>query len=255
MGGVHKLGWSLARRLADRMSSHHTKRMAILFAEKARPMRELHDYECPLCGYQGRFSPIFGAEAIRFDGECPQCHSRERHRFLKLWMDAAPRCQSFGRFLHFAPEPILTKELQGKCQSYKTADIEAGRADLVLDIQQIDLPDESIDTIMANHVLEHVDDRKALREMYRVLKPGGFAILTVPIVEGWSETYEDPTKRGPGLQFLHFGQDDHIRILGHDFERHIAEAGFRLETHSTTGADCARHGLTRGEKIYVALRE
>lgn len=198
--------------------------------------------------------PFFGAVGIRFDAHCPKCGSRERHRFLKLWMDQDRRGHSFTDVLHFAPEAELIDILRRRSTSYRTADLSPGVADLQLNIEAIDLPDQSVDTVIANHVLEHVDHRKALAEVRRVLRPGGLAILTTPVVHTWDESYEDPTKRGPAEQFRHFGQQDHVRYFGRDLETDIRDAGFDLECVVADGAQAAQYALVRGDTIYLAQR-
>ncbi|MCL6285632.1 methyltransferase domain-containing protein [Ruegeria sp. 2012CJ41-6] len=248
----------LARRTAEAITTnlrpYDMQRLAKTLAERARPADEIHAFHCPLCGYQGQFDPIFGSDAMRFSSECPDCHSRERHRFLKLWMDGDARCQRFGRFLHFAPEPVLTRELKPKCDQYQTADIEPGRADLELNMEDLALEESCIDTIMANHVLEHVNDSKALPELRRVLRPGGFAILTTPVIPAWGTSYENPAIRGSAEQHLHFGQYDHVRIFGADLADRIRAAGFDLDVITADGEMAAQYATMRGDAIYVATR-
>ncbi|QBR38582.1 class I SAM-dependent methyltransferase (plasmid) [Leisingera sp. NJS201] len=251
---LSKIARRTAGALTRNLRPYDMQRLTKTLVDRARPDSEQHDFRCPLCNYQGRFAPIFGSDAIRFSSECPECHSRERHRFLKLWMDGDPRCQSFGRFLHFAPEPVLSKELIPKCRQYQTADIEPGRADLVLNIEELALESQSVDAVMANHVLEHVNDGKALPELLRVLRPGGFAILTTPVIYAWAESYENAAVHGTSQQHLHFGQGDHVRIFGADLEDRIRAAGFQLETVCADGAMAARYATIRGDMIYVATR-
>jgi len=254
MGLVHKTGWRLAQYLATSLRPYHVQRLAILFAEHGRPQSERLSYTCPLCGYAGRFDPIFASEAMRFGGECPDCKSRERHRLIKLWMDRDPRGQDFGHLLHFAPEAVLQTVLRDRCRDYQTADIEPGRADLVLNMEEIDLPDAGLDSVMANHVLEHVDDAKALREIFRILKPGGFALLTTPVIPSWTQSYEDPSIVSPAERFRHFGQEDHVRRFGSDLSDRIRAAGFALETVVADGRDTPRFGLIPGDTVYLATR-
>jgi SAM-dependent methyltransferase len=138
--------------------------------------------------------------------------------------------------------------------SYLCADLDAQKGGLVLNIEAIELGDGSVDTFLCNHVLEHVDDFRALGELRRVLAPGGRAILTVPVVMTWAETYETPAATDPGLRRLHYGQHDHIRRYGRDFPDRVAAAGFRVDTHAASPADCVRHGLAPASIIFVATR-
>src|SRR3546814_12643209 len=109
-----------------------------------------------------------------------------------------------------------------------------------VNIEAMNLDDESFDVIICSHVLEHVDHRKALREMYRVLSPGGFAVLMFPIIEAWTETYEDPRYQGtPEDRIAHYAQDDHITYFGRDVRDHIRAAGFGLDEFvELGGASC-----------------
>lgn len=254
MGILSKAGFRTVERMASRLSKHRRERLAKLFVAMSRPTGEQQPYTCPLCGYSGLFDPIFGSNALRFDSECPFCHSRERHRFLKLWLDEQAPGEGLGSFLHFAPEACLETELRARCKEYRTADITPGRADLVLDIEKIDLQDSSVDTIMANHVLEHVDASKALRELLRILRPGGLAILTTPVTQTWQHSYEDSSITSPEARHRHFGQADHVIYFGSDIGDRIRNAGFDLDEAVADGAQAARYALIRGDTIYLARR-
>ncbi|HEU0222925.1 MAG TPA: methyltransferase domain-containing protein, partial [Paracoccaceae bacterium] len=155
------------------------------------------EYLCPVCGYRGRFSPVRQKPNLW----CPACDARPRHRLVKLWMDRELALAPGTRMLHFAPEAAIGAILRPHLGEYVTADLNHP-ADLALDITAIALPEARFDLIMANHVLEHVDDRAALAELFRILAPGGRLIVTVPIVEGWDVTYEDPTITSPEARRL-----------------------------------------------------
>lgn len=204
--------------------------------------------ECPICGHVGRFSPVRFKPSVW----CPVCDSRPRHRLLKLWLDRSGGLPAAARVLHFAAEPWL-REAIGPVAEYVTADIN-DRFDLRLDITAMDLPDGRFDAIIANHVLEHVDDRAALAEIFRVLGPGGLAILTVPLVEGWDETLEAPDDWGPEERTRYLTDPTHLRMYGRDFRDRLRAAGFGLEEFTATEPDVARHGLHRGEKAFLARK-
>ena len=124
----------------------------------ARLAAEGPERDCCLCGYRGRFSPVRAKPGIW----CPSCDSRPRHRLFKLWLDRGGAAEIEGRrVLHFASEPVLTAVVQPLAGAYATADILPGH-DLHLDMEAIDQPDGSWDVAIANHVLEHLDDRRAL---------------------------------------------------------------------------------------------
>jgi len=136
-----------------------------------------------------------------------------------------------------------------------TADLFMEGVDFKLNIEAIDLPDALFDVIVCNHVLEHVDDKRALAEMYRILKPNGFCIITVPIIESWDKTYENAAVHTESERFMHFGQSDHIRIYGRDFRDRIKGAGFSIEEFTGTGDDCVKYGLMRGERVFILQRK
>jgi SAM-dependent methyltransferase len=207
---------------------------------------------CSVCGYRGRFTPA--GRPRRIDARCPRCGSAERYRLLALWLDRYGRHLRDARVLHFAPEKGLTQLLKARVRSYQSADVTPGRADLVRDIEAIAEPDASYDGIVCSHVLEHVDDAKALRELYRVLRPGGVALIMLPIVEGWSKTYEDPAVVSPEDRKRHYGQSDHVRYYGADVRERIRGAGFRLDEFTAEGEDVLIYGLQRGEKVFIATK-
>jgi SAM-dependent methyltransferase len=208
---------------------------------------------CTLCGVTGRFLP-FGMPP-RINAACPGCGSLERHRLFGLYLQREPAVVAGKLVLHFAPErPVAAAVRAASPELYRSADIEVGRADLQLSLEKIDLPDQSVDVVIASHILEHVDDRLALPELRRVLSPGGRAIIMVPIVEGWDETYENGAVRTNAERARHFGQEDHVRMYGRDLRERIVASGFELSEFTATAQDCLAHGLMRGEKIFVARR-
>jgi SAM-dependent methyltransferase len=211
-----------------------------------------HPRICNICGYEGYFAAA--ARGTRVDGRCPRCKSAERHRLFKLWLDRHPERMRGRDVLHFAPEKSMKAMVRSIAGTYRSADLTPGRADTVLNIEAIDLPDRSLDCVVCSHVLEHVDDIKALSEIHRVLKPGGMVAIMVPVIEGWSKTYEDPAHVSRADRALHYGQWDHLRMYGADVRDRIRAAGFKLEEFTAEGPDVARLGLMRGEKVFLATR-
>ena len=208
---------------------------------------------CNICGYQGDFADA--GRPVRVDALCPRCGSFERHRLFWLWYARTGRPLP-APVLHFAPEPVLRERLSAELPGqYRSADLFEEEADLKLDIEAIELPDASVGTVIANHVLEHVDDRKAFAELRRVLVPGGLLICAVPIIEGWPTTYEDPSITAPEEREIHFGQSDHVRYYGRDFRDRPLEAGFEL-VEEVVGSPqaCIEFGLLRGEVFFVFRR-
>lgn len=236
----------LALELANRDTRTHVRR-AIL-AHNARP-----SVECPCCGFSGRFES-FGAH-VRINANCPRCESKERHRLFALAINDGFVSFTDKDVVHFAPEPIVMDLVSAQRPASRiTADIEDGRADRVLNIEALDLADASLDRIIIFHVLEHVNDAKALAEMYRVLRPGGQAVIMVPIIEGWAASYENPSITTEQQRHEHFGQWDHIRYYGADLRDRIAACGFSLSEYTADGLASVRYGLLRGEKVFLATK-
>jgi SAM-dependent methyltransferase len=187
--------------------------------------------ECPVCERRFRKFLPYGYNKTRAGVLCPGCFSLERHRLL--WLYLKNRTAFFTdplRVLHIAPEQCFHnrfREMQNL--DYTTADLESPLADVKLDIQKMPLKDEHYDVVICNHVLEHVpDDRKAMREIYRVLKKGGYALLLVPVSFGMENTYEDTSVTEPKEREKHFRQKDHYRLYGNDYPKRITEAGFSI---------------------------
>ena len=144
--------------------------------------------------------------------------------------------------------------LKKRVGRYESADIAPGRADRVLNIEAIAMPDASYDCVLCSHVLEHVDDAKALSEIFRVLKPGGVALIMLPVIEGWAHTYENPQVTTPEERKRHYGQADHVRYYGADVRERIGAAGFALEEFTAEGPDVLTYALQRGEKVFIATK-
>ena len=159
--------------------------------------------------------------------------------------------------LHFAPERALGGALAAAPGiRYVSADLHAPEAMEHFDITDIPHPDGSFDAILCIHVLEHVeDDRKAMRELRRILGPDGFAIVLVPLDLSRPETYEDPAITDPVDRERQFWQADHLRLYGADFPDRLREAGFDVTVDPwVRGLDPAlikRHGLFAQEDMYL----
>lgn len=183
---------------------------------------------CPCCdSHFHRFIPY----GPRRNGMCPRCDSLDRHRLLWLYL---PDCTNIFRdrlkVLHFAPEATFQKMLCGAPNlEYTSADLDSPLAMVSLDITDISYTENTFDVILCSHVLEHIpDDRKAMSELYRVLKPGGWALLLVPFDAERSETFEDPNVVDPKERERLFGQFDHVRVYGRDFKDRLEHAGFTV---------------------------
>jgi SAM-dependent methyltransferase len=208
--------------------------------------------ECPLCGFKGQFRAA--GHPPRYDARCGKCGCYERHRLLALAQAQMEFFRKDDTLLHFAPEPALSAWIEARVGSYITADLRPGAAKIVLNMEQIDMPEGNVDVVYASHVLEHVDDRKALAEIYRILRPGGRLVAMVPMIEGWATTYENPAIKSPRERDLHFGQHDHVRYYGADFRDRLRTAGFALNEYCSSGPESVRYSLGRGDHVFVGTK-
>lgn len=113
--------------------------------------------------------------------------------------------------------------------AYTTADLESPIADVKMDIRQMPFEDNTFDALICNHVLEHIDkELQATKEIYRVLKPGGWAILQVPLDISLEETYEDLEITNPKEREKLFGQYDHVRLYGKDYPSRLELSGLKV---------------------------
>lgn len=220
----------------------------------ARKVGGIYPRSCPGCGYQGKFK-AFGMPP-RFDARCPQCGALERHRLFILADQALDLIPQSSDVLHVAPEALLRDRLQRRCHRYVSLDLYDASADVQEPLEKTSFADACFDVVLCSHVLEHVDDRAAMREIYRVLKAGGTLLAMVPIIEGWQSTYEnaDASAADATQRDLHFGQWDHIRYYGRDFRDRLKDAGFMLREYTAEGEAVIQFGLNRGEKLFIARK-
>jgi predicted SAM-dependent methyltransferase len=134
--------------------------------------------------------------------------------------------------LHFAPEFCLRQRLQNLPQlEYVTGDLDPQEGDLQVDITAMTFADRSVDAIICSHVLEHVEnDRQAMRELFRVLRPGGWALVLVPLAPERSTTFEDARIVAPQQRVIAFGQHDHVRLYALDIVDRLSAAGFSVRS-------------------------
>ncbi|MEG2240688.1 MAG: methyltransferase domain-containing protein [Alistipes sp.] len=235
----------LPRTLLQRMASWAVPLLG--FCYKGRGV------ECPICGAKYRKFLPYGYVTSRKNALCPNCLSLERHRLLWLYLQRETTLFStFPKTLHIAPEVCLMRRLkrhfQEHPQAYVTADLESPLAELHFDIQAIPLADNYAEVIFCNHILEHVtDDALALRELYRILHPGGWGILLSPVELNRVQTFEDDTITDPAERTRIFGQYDHRRIYGRDYADRLRTAGFEV-----ADVDFAQT-LTEEERVKYAL--
>jgi SAM-dependent methyltransferase len=168
------------------------------------------EFECPVCHYHGPFRDMKGFAGRRLHVECPQCGTLERHRIQYLVVTEMLKGLDVSKMkmMHFAPEPFFRKFFSSRFGQYETADLCMRGVDYHVDLQKLPFADATYDFVFASHVLEHVpDDVKAIREIRRILKPSGFAILPVPVVAEKTIEYPEANPheayhmRAPGLDY------------------------------------------------------
>lgn len=173
--------------------------------------RKSRIFKCPVCGYVGIFLTLYAFTGRRCWAQCPHCGALERHRLQMLVLREIENKYDFSemKMLHFAPEYFLTKYFKDKMKSYETADLLMAEVDHKVDMTGLPFADDTYHFVFASHVLEHIkDDVKALSEIARILKPGGIAILHVPIVTYKTIEYHEPNPyeayhvRAPGLDYI-----------------------------------------------------
>ena len=174
-------------------------------------------FECPACGHSGHLSPFFASTGVRWHARCPRCGALERHRLqVCAARELLPKLEGLQRrTLHIAPERSISRNLSEWSSKYTTADINPEGVDIQVDLRSMpEIADQSFDLIWASHVLEHIDhDYDAVKEIYRVLAPGGCAVLPVPLVADHTIEYPAPSKF----------EELHVRAPGFDyFERYRA---------------------------------
>ncbi len=211
---------------------------------------------CPICGEESEFLP-FGL-IQRQNALCPVCNSLERHRFVYFLYQILFMNNNFMQnVLHFAPEKCFADVLSSKKSmiNYLPADLYpenyahirlgSGRKVIKLDACNIDLPDNSVDVVIANHLAEHLeDDKKFVSESVRVLKKSGVLIFTVPFDINRDTTYENADIVTEEERRIHFGQEDHLRIYGNDVqERFKSEAYTISQIESTVLPDSSREKM------------
>lgn len=241
------------------------------------------EHRCPICGVGLRaFKPIwrsytrkveqFGyvhrhAELETFNREafsCPKCDASDRDRLMAIFLDGILPALAKGggiRLTEFAPsDPLSRKISRNPSIEYRTADLYRNDVQDRIDLTDISYPDELTDIFICSHMFEHIpDDRKAMRELYRILKPGGFGLVLVPLAVGVDETHEDPTIVSDELRWKYFGMGDHVRHYGkRDFVERLTAAGFVVDQLGIEyfGQETFRRaGIADNSVLYVVLKD
>lgn len=237
------------------------------------------DYYCPFCknNFRKLLPGGFDLDVItkyeiigggrRMNNVCPRCYSTDRDRLLYLFFTyKSDLLNSKKKVFHVAPSGALKSYLSSLNELeyytgtkhhdgfYYAKNIE------IHDITQLSFETGKFDVVICNHVLEHViDDRTAMKEIYRVLKPGGWAVLQVPLSKQIDQTYEDDSITEPADREKYFGQFDHVRIYGPDYINRLEGTGFKVKTYNPYSenwdvSDIEKFAINKKEDVYVAYK-
>lgn len=192
--------------------------------------------------------------------QCPRCGSTDRSRHLLLYLETLGLFSELenSAILHVAPEKQLISLIEAaKPARYIQGDLKPQSKDTIkINIMALPYDDDTFDLVIANHVLEHVeDDRKALGEIHRVLKIGGRAILQTPYSPVLLNTWEDPGITTPSARWIAYGQEDHVRLYGKDLFKRISDVGLipDIKKHSDvlSGVDGIQSGVNSSEPLFL----
>ena len=249
---------AVPRPILQRVAGWAVPVLGLFYAGKGR--------KCPICGGEKRKFLPYGYGKVREDALCPKCLSLERHRLLWHYLmnnnSERERIKNLPTILHIAPEVCLMREFKriylSAPQNYITADLESPLADMHFDVQQIPMADSSVDIIICNHLLEHVEsDHKALKEMYRIMHSGGMGVMLAPIDYTLETTFEDDTITDPKQRAEVFGQYDPRRIYGKDYLERLRAAGFEAFEidYAAEFSDSDRTKFSFGsDKLYIVRK-
>jgi len=238
-------------------------RLSYIFRFFAQYLYKGNQVACTICEKTfSKFLPYGSNKAYRKNVLCPHCLSLERHRLLWLYLrEKTDLFSSTGRFLHIAPEQCFWSRFKKLSNiEYVTGDLESPLAAHHFDLHDVPFDDESFDIVMCNHVMEHVEnDIQCMSELYRVLKPGGWAIMQVPIDFSRSETLEDPAIQSPEDREKFYWQKDHVRLYGTDYPEKLESVGFKVRrdrfAEEIDKKLIEKYRLQKEEVIYFAKKE
>lgn len=231
----------------------------------ARPILKItlrgNKYQDPIDGSSFRKFLPYGYENQRENVLSPSTLSLERHRLLWLYLqNETGFFKDNLKVLHFAPEQAFYKRFRNLSNlDYTTTDLNSPLADVRADICDLPFKDNTYDFILCNHVLEHIpDDTKAMQEIYRILKPGGTAILQIPQDLNRQNTFEDNSITSPKERAKIFGQYDHVRVYGRDFFDKLRGVGFKVEEvnygSKLSPAEIDKYRISKKEIIPVCTK-
>lgn len=235
-------------------------RMSYVFKRVAPIIYKGDEVECPVCQRSFRKFLSYGSDvAHRENVLCPFDLTLERHRLI--WLYLLNKSDFFTtdhiEMLHIAPEQCFLPHFKKQVNlDYLTGDLVSPIADMHFDLHNIPLKDNRFDVVFCNHVLEHVeDDNQCMRELFRVMKPGGWGIFQVPLDTTRNETYEDKSIVTPEEREKHFWQKDHVRLYGLDYPTKLKAVGFEVEEYNPkieiSVENIERYRLNPEEILYI----
>jgi len=218
-------------------------------------------YTDPINGKSYRKFLPYGYVDIRENVLSPGTLSLERHRLM--WLYLQRQTDFFNKpykVLHFAPEQAFYKRFKKLPNiDYVTTDLKSPLADVKADITNLPFEDNSFDIIFCNHVLEHIpDDQQAMKELFRVMKPGGWGIFQVPLDYNRQLTFQDDNITDPEERTRIFGQYDHVRVYGLDYYDKLRKVGFTVMPenfiHSFLPAEIDKYRLDKEEVLTIVRK-
>ena len=235
-------------------------RLSYLFRLVAPILYKGSDVSCPVC--EKSFSKFlsYGSDvAHRENVLCPHDLTLERHRLMWLYLKDHSDFFTASNLsvLHIAPEQCFIDRFKAqKNLQYLTADLVSPIADMHFDLHSIPLENARFDVVFCNHVMEHVaDPKQCMSELFRVMKPGGWAIMQVPQDFSREQTYEDASITSPAEREKHFWQKDHVRLFAKDYPSYPESVGFQtvvFDFHQHyTNAQIAQYRLMESEVLYI----
>ncbi len=221
---------------------------------------------CPCCGHQYKTFSAYGIQS-RENARCWHCNSLERHRLLHLYLEEETdlfQSQANKSLLHFGPSEVMYDRFSQLSSIAYTA-VDLNPADYPMQLQKMDMTDiggpaKTYDYILAIHIMEHIkDDIAAMRELYRVLKPGAKAIIMIPIDLDTEKTIESDVSLSGDENELLYGQTDHVRLYGQDFSDRLEQLGFRVEAcryaETLSDQEMETYAVFKEDVIFVCVKE
>lgn len=218
-------------------------------------------YICPCCGWRLRAFTMGGDSfKTRHLGYCPRCYSKARHR--RIWLFLEQKTNIFSdhlRLFHISPWYSLSRQfIKMRNIDYLGIDLsERPNISMLMDLTTTPIRSEEFDAVICVHVLEEiVEDRKAIQELFRVLKPGGWALISVPSRLD-QKTYEDSTIVSPKERKRAFGETAHVRVYGYDLIERLEDSGFQVQldlAKDVSLQDREKFGLRDDENIFFCLK-